>query len=571
MKGSHPEIKKGMPALPAGLLWVIPILFLLIFFFVPLESILKLTLSQWLEQPFGEAAWQRVGRAFNFTILQASLSMLITLLIGLPGAFLFSRFDFPLKKVLRAASTIPFMMPTVVVAASFNALIGPKGLLNFFLMQTFNLENPPISLMNSMAAIILAHVFYNTSVVLRVVGSAWEQLDPQMEYAARSLGASAWKSWWKVTFPLLKTAILAAALLVFLFDFTSYGVVLLLGGPAFATLEVEIYIQAMNMLNLPLAGLLSVIQLGFTLIITILYSNLVRRSVYETSPHLLGETQRKAQGIREKLFVAGMAVVLFTLLVTPLIALSVRSFTRLEAARGERGDVQTGFTLDYYTELFQNRRSALFYVPPIEAVRNSLSYAGVTILISVGIGFLAAYALSKKMWVNKILDPLLMLPLGTSAVTLGLGFIITFTHPPLDVRSFPLLMPIAHSLVALPFVIRAVLPAIQSIPVSLRNAAAVLGASPWQVWRQVDLPVISRAAFVGGVFSFTISLGEFGATSFLARPEFPTIPIAIYRYLSQPGGLNYGQAMAMATILMVLCGVSIYLMERLQGRTRQDV
>lgn len=524
-----------------------------------------------MTKPFTPASWHRVWRALYFTFYQAGLSMAITLLIGLPGAYLFSRYKFKGKGLLRAASTIPFIMPTVVVAASFNALLGPKGLLNFALMKTFALDNPPIMLLNTLGAIILAHVFYNTSVVLRMVGSAWEQLDPQMEHAARSLGASPWQTWWRVTFPLLKTPILAAALLVFLFDFTSFGVVLLLGGPSFATLEVEIYIQAMHMLNLPLAGLLSAIQLGFTLLLTVVYSRLVKRSVYETQPRLLGETQQKAKNWKEKVFIFLMVIVLITLLITPLAALSIRSVTRLDADRGERTTISTGFTLDYYRELFENRRSSLFYVPPIEAVRNSLLYAFITILISLTCGFLAAYALNQKLWVNKLLDPLLMLPLGTSAVTLGLGFILVFNRPPLDVRSFPMLMPIAHSLVALPFVIRSILPAIQSIPRPLKDAASVLGASPLRVWQHVDLPIIARAGFVGAIFSFTISLGEFGATSFLARPEFPTIPIAIYRYLSQPGALNYGQALAMATILMIVCGVSIYAMEQFQGETRREV
>jgi thiamine transport system permease protein len=571
MSSTLPSKAKKSPIWSAGLLWVIPILFLAVFFFVPLESIFKITLEQAVQAPFSASNWSRVWRSIQFTFGQAALSMFFTLIIGLPGAYLFSRFKFSGKRVLKAASTVPFIMPTVVVAASFNALLGPKGLLNFGLMNLLHLENPPIRILNTLAAIVLAHVFYNTSVVLRMVGSAWEQLDPQLEHAARSLGASPWTTWWKVTFPILKSPILAAALLVFLFDFTSFGVVLLLGGPAFATMEVEIYIQAMHMLNLPLAGLLSAIQLIITLVLTALYSHLVRKSSYETQPRVLEEEQRKAKTIKEKIFVAVMVLVLFTLLVTPLAALSVRSFTRLEAERGQRGEVQTGFTADYYASLFENPRGSIFYVPPIEAVRNSMVYAAITIIISLSIGVLAAYALNKKVWVNKLLDPLLMLPLGTSAVTLGLGFILVFSKPPIDVRSFPLLMPIAHSLVALPFVIRTLLPAIQSIPLSLKQAASILGASPLKVWQNVDFPIIGRAAFVAGVFSFTISLGEFGATSFLARPEFPTIPVAIYRYLSQPGALNYGQALAMANILMVVCGISIYIMERIQGNAIREV
>jgi thiamine transport system permease protein len=179
-------------------------------------------------------------------------------------------------------------------------------------------------------------------------------------------------------------------------------------------------------------------------------------------------------------------------------------------------------------------------------------------------GTLAAYALNRRSRLNRVIDPLLMLPLGASAVTLGLGFIVTFTRPPLDVRSFPWLIPIAHSLVALPFVVRTLQPALASIPASLRQAAAILGAPPLRVWQEVDLPIVARAALVSGIFSFTIPLGEFGATSFLARPEYPTLPVAIFRFLSQPGALNYGQALAMATLLMLVCALSILVLERVR-------
>ncbi len=157
-----------------------------------------------------------------------------------------------------------------------------------------------------------------------------------------------------------------------------------------------------------------------------------------------------------------------------------------------------------------------------------------------------------------------MLPLGTSSVTLGLGFILLFNRPPFDVRSFPLLIPIAHSLVAIPFVVRILQPVMTSIPNNLKYSSMVLGASPWRTFWQVEFPIIFRAGISAALFAFTISLGEFGATTFLARPEQPTIPIAIYRYLSQPGGLNYGQAMAMSTILMIICTLSILLIEKLK-------
>jgi len=545
-------------------LWLLPLAFLGFFFFQPLAAILRLAAEGALADGLRFDAWARLGRPLLFTIWQAGLSTLLTLLVGLPAAWVFARFNFPGKRLISTLSTLPFILPTVVAAAGFNALLGPRGWVNLALMDWFNLTTPPVQFLNSLGAILLAHVFYNTTVVLRVVGSAWAQMDTRLEQAARSLGAGPLRAFWEVTLPLLRPPLAAAALLVFLFDFTSFGVILLLGGPQYATLEVEIYIQALHLLNLPLAGLLSAVQLTATLVLTALYARLARGRNIPLTPRLRGEAQRAPRRTWERLVVGITVGGLVLLMALPLTALALRSVTRLDADRGQRGTVQTGLTLDYYRELFVNRRGAFFYVPPAEAARNSLTYAGLTVVISLGLGFLAAGALARRSKLNAVLDPLLMLPLGASAVTLGLGFVVVFSRPPLDVRSFPLLIPIAHSLVALPFVVRTLQPALASIPPGLRQAAAVLGAPAWRVWLEVDLPIVARAAAASAVFAFTISLGEFGATTFLARPETPTLPVAIFRFLSQPGALNYGQALAMATLLMLLCAAAVLLLERLE-------
>jgi thiamine transport system permease protein len=536
-------------------------IFLAVFFFYPLGAVFRMAGSISLAKAGQASQWGQVAQPLAFTFWQAALSTGLTLLFGLPAAFIFARFSFPLKNLLRVLVTLPFILPTVVVAVGFNALLGPHGLVNSTLMNAFNLPEAPLKVMNTLAAILLAHVFYNTSVVIRVVGSSWTQLDPRLEQAGRVLGASSWRVLSEVTLPLLQPAILAATLMVFLFDFTSFGVILLLGGPRFATLEVAIYTQALEMLNLPLAGLLSAIQLGCTLLMVVIYARLSSQQAVPLMPHLQGEGTRKTGGRLEKMLVFGMVVVLFTLLISPLVALVLRSVTSLAA--GQAAANGPAISLDYYRELFVNRRQSFFYVPPIQAVKNSLQYALLTVVISLSMGFLVVYALRRPRRLNRLLDALIMLPLGTSAVTLGLGYLLVFNRPPLDVRTFPWLIPVAHSLVALPFVVRALQPALSSIPQSLRQAAAVLGASSLRVWVEVDLPILTRAALVSAIFAFTISLGEFGATSFLARPEYPTLPVAIYRYLSQPGELNYGQALAMSTILMFVCSLSIFLMEKI--------
>jgi thiamine transport system permease protein len=530
-------------------LWFLPLTFLIVAFFYPLSRILALTLdSQTLTSQNLLLAW----RVLLFTFYQATLSTFLTLLLGLPAAYLFARYDFRGKSLLRALTAVPFMLPTVAVAAGFSALLGPRGLVHtLFPLSSFNF-------IGTLTAILIAHVFYNTAIIIRVVGNALSSLDPKLEAAARSLGADTFHVWWNVLLPILRPAILASSLLVFLFDFTSFGVILLLGGSQFATLEVEIYLRVLRLPNLSLAALLSIIQLMCTLLISLVYTRVVTRSPIQTAPRSAASNIRKPKTMREKILISSFILLLTAFFFLPLSALPFRSLFRLEADRGQRGEVQYGFTTDYYKQLFVNRRGSVFYVPPIQATAISLGYAAATVVLSLGLGFPAALALAKPTRLERVLDPLIMPPLGSSAVMLGLGFIISFGAWLIS----PLLVPFAHTLVALPFVIRALQPAIASIPERLRQAAASLGASPVEVWKNIDLPILRRATLTAAVFAFTISLGEFGATLLISRPEYPTIPVAIERFLSQPGGLNYGQAMAMATILMLISLISILLIEK---------
>jgi thiamine transport system permease protein len=570
VKDLKPTIKHWFknPTWRAALFWLLPAVFLGVFFYQPLLALFNLIISPEWGFTLTGLDWGKLWDPLWFTVFQAALSTLLTLIIGLPGAWLFASYHFPGKKVLKLLTTLPFILPTVVVAAGFNALLGPRGWVNLGLMTLFNFDAPPIEFLNTFWAILTAHVFYNTTIIIRVVSNAWADQNIRLRHAAAVLGANPWQVFKEVTLPLLRPSILSATLLVFLFNFTSFGVVLMLGGAQYATLEVEIYIQALHLLNLPLAAVLSILQLVITLGITIGHHRLSGLRDFAVAPRSQRVGLRKPKTVLERLVVLVLIISLFSLLVAPLASLVLRSFVKLEANRGERGEIERGFTLRYYRELGVNRRGSLFYIPPIAAARNSLLFALITILITLFLGLLVSYGLNQRTAINQFLDPLLMLPLGASAITLGLGFIIVFNQPPFSNLDFPILLPIAHSLVALPFVVRTLGPALQNIPQSLRNAARVLGAPPLRVWREVDLPLIGPSIIVGMIFALTISLGEFGATTFLSRPQYPTLPIAIFRYISQPGALNYGQALAMSTILMAVCAGGILLIDRfrLPGR-----
>jgi thiamine transport system permease protein len=378
-----------------------------------------------------------------------------------------------------------------------------------------------------------------------------------MTEAARMLGAGPLTCFRRITLPLLRPAVFGAALLIFVFCFCSFGIVLILGGPRYATIEVAIYRQAVHLFNLPMAAALSLVQIVITLALMAGYTHLARRTQLTVTPTAARVAQKPIATAADAVIVSLVIGLMLLLLAPPLLALVVRSLR-----------VGGGWSLAFYRALAENRTQSYFFVPPVQAILNSLGFAIATLVLALGLGLLTALFLAgPRTRLAALLDPIFMLPLSTSAVTRGFGFILALDRPPLNLRTSLAIVPLAHCLVALPFVVRALLPALRSIPQSLRETASLLGASPATVRRVVDLPIVGRALLVGAVFAFTISLGEFGATAFIARPQTPTLPVAIYRFLGQPGALNYGQAMAMSSLLMLVTTAGFLFLERFRTGT----
>ncbi|GAA2322637.1 iron ABC transporter permease [Streptomyces kunmingensis] len=539
--------RPGDTAARLGLM-VVPVVFFAVFFAYPVIAIVRRGLLV-------DGGWQ-FGRIVDvlgesdirhvlwFTAWQALASTALTLLIALPGAYVFARLDFPGKQLLRAVVTVPFVLPTVVVGTAFLALVGRGGLLD---------ELWGVRLDTTVWAILIAHVFFNYAVVVRTVGGLWSQLDPRQEEAARMLGASRLAAWRTVTLPALGPAVAAAALMVFLFTFTSFGVVQILGGPGYSTLEVEIYRQTAQIFDLSTAAVLTIVQFVAVGLILGVHAWSVRRR--ESALRLVdaAHTARRPRGAGQWALLAGVLTTVAVLVLLPLGVLVQRSL-----------DAPDGYGFAYYRALTDSD-GGTFLVAPINAVWNSLEYALAATGIALVIGGLAAAALTRRAGrLVRGFDALLMLPLGVSAVTVGFGFLITLDKPPLDLRASWILVPLAQALVGVPFVVRTMLPVLRAVDGRLREAAAVLGASPLRAWREVDLPMVRRALLVAAGFAFAVSLGEFGATVFIARPDNPTLPVAVARLLGRAGDLNYGQAMALSTVLMVVCAVSLLLLERMR-------
>lgn len=533
------------PVATAGLV-ALPVAFLGYFFAYPLVSITirGLTGDNGLDLTaigdiVSDAGLRRVA---TFTVWQAILSTLLTVVLGIPLAWVFARFTFPGRRVLWAATLVPFVLPTLVVATAFLNLVGPNGALG-------------VDLTGTLAVILIAHVFYNLAVVVRGVGAYWARIDPTIAQAAVTLGATPWRAFRTVTLPILRPAIASTSALVFLFSFTSFGVILLLGDLSHSTLEVEIWRQATAFLRLDIASTLAVVQLIGIGFILWWYSRVEARTRVEFR-HSIARLRRPRPG-RERWLVWSTLAIGIAFVSVPLGLLVLRSLAQPSG----------GIGFENYRNLVDLPSASAGFVDASLAIGNSFRFAFAAVAIGLLIGLLAATALSyADRRSARTFDVFVMLPLGTSAVTIGFGFLVALDWP-IDLRTSLILIPIAHALVGIPFVVRSISPTFGSIDNRLREASATLGASPLRTWMSVDLRLVSRAILAGAAFAFAISMGEFGATTFIARPASPTIPIAIFRYLGRPGDAPFGAALSLSVLLMAVTAATIIAIDAVGSRS----
>ncbi|HEX5769758.1 MAG TPA: iron ABC transporter permease, partial [Nocardioidaceae bacterium] len=487
----------------------------------------------------------RVHRVLWFTAWSSLTATAVTIVLGVPVAYALYRLEFPGRQALRALVVMPFVLPTVVVGVAFRTLFAPAGPFGFL-----GLDGTPV-------AILAALIFFNLAVVVRTVGGMWEGLDRRREDAAAALGASPWQVLRTVTLPALKPGIVSAATVVFLFCSTAFGVVLTLGGLRYGTVETEIYILTTQFLDLRAAAVLSVVQL-LAVVVLLLLAGRTRGRRAHALERTGGRSRGRRPGRRDLPALAVTAVVVL-LLAAPLVTLVTRSLR-----------VGDGWGLDNYRSLGTTGEGTALLVPVWTALENSLRIAVDATVLALSLGLAVAFLVSRpargraQRRGRALLDGLFMLPLGVSAVTIGFGFLITLDEPPLDLRSSPLLVPVAQAMVALPLVVRALVPVLRSIDPRQRQAAATLGASPLRSLAVVDLPVAWRPALAAAGLAFAVSLGEFGATSFLARSDRPTLPVVIYQLISRPGAENFGMALAASVVLGVVTVTVMGTVERLR-------
>lgn len=503
-------------------LGVAPLGFLAVFFAWPTTALI----ARGLGDAVGSALpWSRMADAALTTLTLSSLGMVLTLAIGLPAAWALFRRRWPGARFATALATVPFVLPTIVVATAFRALT--RGTV---LADTKS---------GMLATIVAAFVFFNVAVVVRVVGPVWAQLDDRQFWAARTLGASSFRAAMNVHLPALTPAIVAAGATVWLFCSSSFGVVIVLGGGSVATIDTEIWLQANRFLDLGAAAFLGIAQI-LVVTSTLLIASLLRGRL-RGNGLARGATQAKRpSGPRGVVAIATALTPALLVFAVPLSALVWRSVR-----------TRHGIGFDYYARLFDGQPLAGVASSAASAAGRSLTIAVVTATVATTLALAVALVATRRRrggWLHIGV----LLPLGVSSVVVGLGSLLTLTRRlpgGFSLVDANLLVPAAHIVVALPLAATVIAPALRAVDPRLRAAAATLGASPLRVFAHVEWPLIRRSVAMAAGIAAAVSLGEFGATTFLVRPGAPTLPTLIFHLLGRPGAENLGMAFAACVLL----------------------
>jgi thiamine transport system permease protein len=371
--------------------------------------------------------------------------------------------------------------------------------------------------------------------------------------AARTLGATPWRAFWRVEWPAIAPWLASALCLVFLYCFAGFGLALVLGGQRYATVEVEIYTLVAHELELGRASVLAVWMLVLTGGVALAYAAIEKRlaAPVRVSP----VARQRPRGVAQWALLMGAGAVLFVFCAAPLLAIVWRALQALLVGQGA---------------------AVLSEADTLDALWNTLRFSASALLLATLLGLVHALgvrtidAAAQKRHAGSAPGALALvwraaafLPFVVSSVTVAFGLLLLYP----DASASLALLLAAYVLLAYPFVAKSITAALDALPVSLAQAAASLGASPWRVFWRVTLPLVAPALRRGMAFAAATALGEFAVTLFLARPEWTTLTTLIYQHLGRPGQANLDAAYALAGLLMLLALLAFSLIE---GRRRDN-
>ena len=478
-------------------------------------------------------------RLVRFTVVESLLSAFISCLIALPFAAFYASYDFKLRKLTLTLSALSFTIPSILVVLGFVIFYGNNGVLNNMLKSIFHLDESPIRILYTFPAIILAHVYLNLPVAFNLITNGWTSMARNEEMASYTLKKGKMKTFLSITLPKLRGVIANAFVIIFLFCFSSFAIVMVLGGsPEYSTLESEIYRRAHISLDYSGASALSI----FSFIITTIALSLSyigrRKEKMERRESALKKIRKK----KGKVLAALMTLAMLLFILPPMLSILYRSFF------DRRGD----FSLESWNTIF----SASSF---LSAILNSLFIAMTSaVLATVLAENMAMYSVKCK---SRIAPLFATLPLATGSVTLGLGY--NFLAAKIGLSSIYtdyLLILATHLVLSIPFAIRTMLPGAKEIPQRVSEASYTLKKSAFETYMRTERPLLKSYRRKAFIFAFALSLGEVNATLALAGGRITTLPILIYRLI---GSYNYQGASALGSVLLILAFIVFIMGERI--------
>lgn len=524
-------------------LLLIPLSFLIYFYYFPLTVLVKYGFSQSLNKWQNTFTNPLIGRFLCFTFYQAIATTLGAILLGLPAGFALARGKPYMKNTLATSVTVPFLLPPISILLGFVVLFEKNGLLAKFL----HLQQPLLQVFANPTAIILAHTMYNVSVIARITATAFESESKELHDMAAILKASTWMKFRTITLHHIKPAILAAATLVFLYSFNSFAIVLILGSVKYQTLEVMIYTKSKVRLDFEGAAILAILQLILNVIFISFYLHTASKETQATNHTVLPATEYLRNRILSTIYLLFVVTVTWAPIITTFY-----NFIRLFYEASARVKQQ----------LLSGTYESFLGTTPLRVLLNTLFFGLSTASIAVFFTIvLVLYLQSKRnQREHKIISFLTLLPMTTSAITISFAFLLAYgAHQNFSDMIWVYILG-AHVIAAIPFATRSVLSAWENVAPELLDVSETLGASNWRIFRTVTLPVIKGGIVVATLFAFAISIGEFGATYFLARGEWITVSLAIERLFTSRSTLLPS---FYATVLVVLTFAIFAIIERI--------
>lgn len=505
--------------------------FLLLFLAYPLLLTLRAADASGWQWVLDDYARERIlGAAW-----QATLSVLLTLVIAVPLAWFHHVHRVPWRRGHLALHAMPFVLPVFVVIHAMRELFGPRGWVSGIVGTDL------LAAWGPLGVVVVAHAYYNHGFAARILHSHLERRPVDLEQSARLLGATPTMAFLRVGLPLLAPAIGSVALLVWMFCFTSFGVVLFLGD-GLATPETLIYQNLAGVLPRPeRAAVVGIVQLVLNGALLWAYFGLQKRHQHtapRTVPPISGPM---AHALAWTVTVLGLL---------PILSILVGSLR----VRGE------WTTAAWHALLDASHPAHLSGFDLPRAMGLSVTYALLSAALAVALAWSLAQALrGRRRWT----EPLTALPLGVSSVLLGLGYMLAFGAGSwLDLRGEPGAIVLVHTLVAFPFVARILIPALDQHDGRLDDAARLLGAPPADVRRRIHWPLLRPAVTTAAAFAAAISLGDFGASLLLMRRDTMGLSVWIAEHDLPFDLLMHAQSLALTAILMGMVIMAFLVVER---------